>query len=840
MRCTPMRGRRLVSVLCCLAGIAPASAQSVPASVTAHPSAAWHLAERALAHGQLADAAAIADSLPADDPSGAVIRARIALRRGDFDAAERLLAPAVARQPDGEAALELGLLDTARGRRPAAVSRLMSVFEAGARGEPDDLARAARAARALGDFRQANALYRRAAMLGDDPAVDTGWGELFLEKYNYTDAARSFREALGLDADWAPARVGLARALLETNPAGAGDEIARALKIDPDLPEAHLFIAERELDDRRPEAARDAVGRALAVNPSSLPARALVAAMAHLDGRAQDFEAEVARALAINPKFGEIYRVAGEHAARHYRFDEAVALTRKAVALDPDNSRAHADLGMHLLRTGDEEGARTALERAFRFDPYDVITYNLLSLLDTLESFVTVEGTNLRLRLHPDEAPILREYALPLAERALTTLSKSYGFTPRGPVLVEIFPRHDDFAVRNAGLMGMIGALGACFGRVVTMDSPRARPPGTFNWQATLWHELAHVVTLQLSNQRVPRWLTEGISVYEEGRARPEWGRDMEVVFARAYDKGEVLKLRDLNAGFMRPDTIALAYFEASLLVAHIVRSHGDAALVRLLRAYGDGLDDAAALAKGLNVTLDALQASFARALDERFAPLARVLREPPGFLATGDLEALRAAAGQHPDSYPVQLALGRALVAAGQHPQAIAPLERAAALVPMATGPDGARLLLADAAEAAGDRARALAELETLLSHDHTDVEAARKLLALAEAASDERRIALAAERVAALDPFDAGPHRTLGQHALARGDVDAATREFRAALASGPVDRAGAHCDLGESYFLAGRTIDAKREALAALEIAPTFERAQDLLLKTVEVRR
>ena len=75
-----------------------------------------------------------------------------------------------------------------------------------------------------------------------------------------------------------------------------------------------------------------------------------------------------------------------------------------------------------------------------------------------------------------------------------------------------MFPKHDDFAVRTLGLPGMIGALGACFGRVVTLDSPKARPPGEFQWEATLWHELGHVITLQMSNQRVPRWLTEGIS----------------------------------------------------------------------------------------------------------------------------------------------------------------------------------------------------------------------------------------------------------------------------------------------------------------------------------------
>ena len=121
---------------------------------------------------------------------------------------------------------------------------------------------------------------------------------------------------------------------------------------------------------------------------------------------------------------------------------------------------------------------------------------------------------------------MLQEYAVPLAHQALDdAVGKRYEFTPKGPILIEMFPKHDDFAVRTLGLPGMIGALGACFGRVVTLDSPQRAPPGDFQWEATLWHELAHVITLQMSNQRVPRWLTEGISVYEEKRARPEWAR---------------------------------------------------------------------------------------------------------------------------------------------------------------------------------------------------------------------------------------------------------------------------------------------------------------------------
>jgi Tfp pilus assembly protein PilF len=69
-----------------------------------------------------------------------------------------------------------------------------------------------------------------------------------------------------------------------------------------------------------------------------------------------------------------------------------------------------------------------------------------------------------------------------------------------------------------------------------------------------------------------------------------------------------------------------------------------------------------------------------------------------------------------------------------------------------------------------------------------------------------------------------------------LKRQDHATAIREFRAALHTGAADKADAHCDLGESYLLAGNRVEAKREALAALEIAPSFERAQELLLNAV----
>jgi Tfp pilus assembly protein PilF len=97
-----------------------------------------------------------------------------------------------------------------------------------------------------------------------------------------------------------------------------------------------------------------------------------------------------------------------------------------------------------------------------------------------------------------------------------------------------------------------------------------------------------------------------------------------------------------------------------------------------------------------------------------------------------------------------------------------------------------------------------------------------------------DPARIRPVYERVVAIDPFDGDAHAALGRLALARDDTDAASREFRTVLALSPADEAGARTDLAESYFKAGKRADAKKQTLAALEIAPTYERAQQLLLK------
>ena len=343
-----------------------------------------------------------------------------------------------------------------------------------------------------------------------------------------------------------------------------------------------------------------------------------------------------------------------------------------------------------------------------------------------------------------------------------------------------------------------------------------------------------------MSDQRVPRWLTEGISVYEEKRARADWGREMDVAFAGMLNRGESVKLRELNAAFQNPKTISLAYFQASLLVEHLVTAYGDAGLRKLVRIYAQGLDTDAALKAALNTDFDQLQTGFDEGVERQFGAMRKALAAPAdGDLLRTSTDKLQTLAVENPRSFPVQMALGRALRKEGKIDEAMQAFERAAQLVPQAGGKDSAHEQMAAMAIDKKDTARAIAELTALVAVDFNNVDAARLLGSLLRQTNvdDPAKLRPVYQRIVAIDPFDADAHATLGRLALQRNEADVAAREFRTVLALGPVDKAAAFTDLAESYFQAGKRAEAKKQTLAALEIAPTYERAQGLLLKLVE---
>jgi len=176
-----------------------------------------------------------------------------------------------------------------------------------------------------------------------------------------------------------------------------------------------------------------------------------------------------------------------------------------------------------------------------------------------------------------------------------------------------------------------------------------------------------------------------------------------------------------------------------------------------------------------------------------------------------------------------------------GDFEGAVAAFEKAAALVPQQGGDDSPYALIAEIALARRDNAGAIAALQGLVDVDFNNIEAARHLATLLHDAgvTEATRLEPVYQRIVAIDPFDAETRTSLGRVLMKQNKADAAVREFKAVVAMNPVDQASARTDLAESYFQSGRRAEARKQTLAALEVAPSYERAQDLLLKLAEAR-
>ncbi len=783
--------------------------------------------------GRYAEALAAAERAGLDNLRGEVLV--LVGRRSEADAAFR----AAERGRDSlPARLNRALLLRDQGRRTEAArlfDTFIDVFNRGARLRSDELTAIGTAVRQLsvadpGLARDALRAYDLAAAADSsdvEPLLATG--DLFLDRYNSTDARDAFVAALRRSPEHPRGLLGMAQVARFEGSAGAADLVRRSLNANPNLVPARILLAQMHLEGENFGGAANEIGNALAVDSGALEAWAVLAAVHYLQDDTAAFQAASRRALALNPGYAGLYLTLAEASARNRRYDAAARFARQAVALDAQAWQAHAMLGINRLRTGDIAGGRASLETAFRGDPFDVWTKNTLDLLDTLQRFRERSTAHFRLVMDGREADLLSLYAGPLAEEAYGRLAAHYGVRP-GAVRVEMFPNHADFSVRTVGLAGL-GALGVSFGPVIAMDSPSARPAGTFNWGSTLWHEIAHSFHMTLSAGRVPRWLTEGLAVLEERRARPGWGDSVNPAFLAAYRAGRLLPVSRLNDGFVRPDfpeQVPFSYLQASLVCEYIEQTTGPRAILALLRGYAAGRSTGDLMREVLGSEPAAFDAAYDAWFRERFS---RELAAVGSDSSHGGDPV--AAARARPGDFAAQLAAGQERLRQGDASGAIAYLERARQLFPGYAGEDGPYRLLARIHRARGDNARAAAELQAMTEINESAYGVLLELAALREMLGDTAAAAAALERAMFVWPMGLGVHERLAGLYERLGRWSEAVRERRAVLALGPVDRAEALYRLAQAWLGAGSLEDARRAVLESLEVAPGYGRAQDLLL-------
>ena len=426
--------------------------------------------------------------------------------------------------------------------------------------------------------------------------------------------------------------------------------------------------------------------------------------------------------------------------------------------MKPDFFEAMAGIGQGYLRMGQEKEGLEWLDKSWAGDQYNARTLNLRRLYTkTIPNEYTFQATkDFKIRYHNNDKAVLARYLEPTMEKAFADMVKRYGFTPKTPVTLELYADKDDYGIRTVGLPD-IGALGVCFGQVITAMSPAT---GDINWGMVLWHELGHVFAIQLSNSRVPRWFTEGLSEYETLIAKPDWRRENDQDLYGAVANGNLPSIGDLNSELMQPDpqAVVVAYYQSAVTIEYLINTYGFPKIVDALKLYGKGKETPEVLQAITGRPMQQLDSEFRKYLEIRLAPYAGTFKLPTvGF---DDITKLEVAVDAAPRDAKAKANLALGHLYAGDADKADLSARAALQLDPKQPI---ARYVEAEVALHNGDAASAKQMFVSLANdgHDSYDIRTKLAQIAMTEGNTAELEKQLCAAK--RLDPERSYPYQAL-----------------------------------------------------------------------------
>ncbi|MEW5957273.1 MAG: peptidase MA family metallohydrolase [Chloroflexota bacterium] len=201
------------------------------------------------------------------------------------------------------------------------------------------------------------------------------------------------------------------------------------------------------------------------------------------------------------------------------------------------------------------------------------------------------------------------------ANLALDTLEKDAGVAIEDPIKIFIYGNHNDLlgAISTTAQEWTGGQAFTLYGVVVIGIAP-----GQLNWGLeAMTHEMTHLVIHQATENPygdLPRWLDEGLAVYNENQA--ELPSDFRSIFEEAVRNDELMTLRTLSSPFPAdPMQANLAYGQSGAVVKFIIDTYGREAMARLLDVFSEGAIYDEALQEALGVDTDGLDNAFRASL---------------------------------------------------------------------------------------------------------------------------------------------------------------------------------------------------------------------------------
>ncbi|MGA3039374.1 MAG: tetratricopeptide repeat protein [Bryobacteraceae bacterium] len=195
-------------------------------------------------------------------------------------------------------------------------------------------------------YTEAIPLFEKAAAGGPQALVaEYMLGNACLQVHLDEKAVQAFATLFQVAPDSAAARLAAAGMMLRAQmPAGAAMEAARALEIDPHIPQAHYILGEAALSK----------------------------------GEGDKAVAEFRKEIAADPSFFMAYYRLGAAYENRAAWDDAISALERSIWLNPNHSGPYTLIGKAYLKRGDLDDAEGALRHALQMDPQDPAIRQLL------------------------------------------------------------------------------------------------------------------------------------------------------------------------------------------------------------------------------------------------------------------------------------------------------------------------------------------------------------------------------------------------------------------------------------------------------------------------------